>query len=213
MSSIQNSYEYITGVIEHIFQEKFEAAGDNSQKLQRFHIIHNEQGGLAYVHAQDFLATQSRIKDPYFQKTEIPRLAATFAKTHYESFKHILKDPSPASGKTLWIPDWIPNLMRMKCDLLISAELHNIVYIPPGARYDPECMIVETPAGAKVGDASLEGKPSDYAVKLCQWPALTATPDRKFAEEFDVEANYKEALLAERTFFSEPEDWQELLEK
>ena len=137
------------------------------------------------------MATQGKVKDPHFREKVIPQLAADWAKHYAEKFSDVLTSYDAAR--------WMTKLMYYKLDLVISHQLHKVVFIPPGTTYNPDYMKAEYAEG---GPHRIEnGESSEYRVKHCLWPAVYGTPDQSFPDNFETNAKYEDALLRSRHFF------------
>ncbi|KAF1950461.1 hypothetical protein CC80DRAFT_554218 [Byssothecium circinans] len=150
------------------------------------------RAGLLQMRSIDCACTQYYHKGKYYQNHELPERVQQCEKLLSQNFPDMLRDDADTNK-------FLKELINMKNDLMVSAQLHKIVTFPPGTSFDRRRMNAVNEKGEQQGIMNADR----FIVKLCMWPALISHTDKTLGKD-NARNSYEIALLERRTFLPTP---------
>lgn len=149
-------------------------------------------GGLKLVRALDRITVELKIKSDIFKTIDLPRIAEVQAAIPSSEFEAYFPKDEFSRRTRFCIADCI----QIKHDLALECHQFKIIFIPPGAGFDPDSM-------EAVDDGLFDQDllwSAICCVRMCIWPALHIFSEKEFPDDVRSLADHRMALLAEDSF-------------
>ncbi|KAF2008125.1 hypothetical protein P154DRAFT_528748 [Amniculicola lignicola CBS 123094] len=149
------------------------------------------KNGLKEVRMYDCVRTLEAIKSPHVMKAVLPEQAEKLS-LRLQNFSQGVLRPYNFH---------LEDIMKVKLELFVGAEVHKLFFVPPYTPFDAHHMTPIKRNGFVQEDV-LE-HPQEYKVIACLWPGIVSFPDTEFQNEWIQGQDYKKALLSSREFLPE----------